>query len=116
MCGFDMPMIRIAYVSVADAVLDDAMVDEIVRQARDNNANLAVTGCLVFNGVNFAQVLEGEQDIVEMLLESIINDDRHRGVIMVARTVISERNWPDWGMVRLNNQDFDTLFEIMRVQ
>jgi hypothetical protein len=111
-----MPLIRIAYVSVTDAVIDDQMVDEIVRQASENNASLAVTGCLVFNGVNFGQVLEGEQEIVEMLLESIIADGRHRGVIMVARTVISERNWPDWGMVRLNNQDFDTLFEIMRVQ
>jgi len=53
---------------------------------------------LLFVGGNFIQVLEGDDKDVEEIYESIVNDDRNSGNILMVKEEISERAFPDWRM------------------
>ncbi len=73
-------------------------VDQIVRVARARNADLAVTGALVFTRKHFAQVLEGSSDAVEELMGNIVNDRRHTNVNVVEASPIGQRRFAHWSM------------------
>jgi hypothetical protein len=73
-------------------------VDRIVTVARRENERLGVTGALVFTRAHFAQVLEGEQQAVETLMERIRRDSRHTDVNVVSAGVREGRLFPHWSM------------------
>jgi hypothetical protein len=73
-------------------------VDRIVAVARRENARLGVTGALVFTRAHFAQVLEGDEQAVEALMERIGKDRRHDGVRVVSKSMREARLFPQWSM------------------
>lgn len=73
-------------------------VDEIVASSIPRNAALRVTGALVFTGVRFAQYLEGPEAAVNELMESILRDPRHRGIITLMRSAHDRRYFADWSL------------------
>ena len=73
--------------------------------ATRNNAAAGITGLLLFNGQNFLQLLEGEQDAVDSLLDRVESDPRHSGVVVVTDLEIAERSFPDWSMRLLRLAD-----------
>jgi hypothetical protein len=73
-------------------------VDRIVTVARRENERLGVTGALVFTRAHFAQVLEGEQQAVETLMERIRRDPRHTDVNVVSAGPREGRLFPHWSM------------------
>ena len=73
-------------------------VDRIVAVARRENARLGVTGALVFTRAHFAQVLEGDEEAVEALMERIRNDRRHDSVTVVRKSLRDARLFPQWSM------------------
>jgi Sensors of blue-light using FAD len=73
-------------------------VDRIVAVARRENARLAVTGALVFTRAHFAQVLEGDEQAVEALMERIRKDRRHGQVTVVSQGERDARLFPQWSM------------------
>ena len=62
------------------------------------NAGLDVTGALISVGGHFAQLLEGPQQAVELLMRSIEDDPRHMRVKIV-RTAHEPRRFAGWSMV-----------------
>lgn len=66
--------------------------------AARNNAAAGITGLLLFNGRNFLQLLEGERDAVDSLLDRVESDPRHSGVVVVTDLEVAERSFPDWSM------------------
>jgi hypothetical protein len=77
---------------------EQATVDAIVDVASSRNADLGVTGALLFTEVHFAQVLEGAPDAVEELMKSIEADPRHKDVTVLEHSAIDERRFPRWAM------------------
>ena len=67
-------MLQLVYISSAVGRVDTA---DILRTSRRNNAEVGVTGALMFNGGAFAQVLEGPRRGVESTFERIQRDQRH---------------------------------------
>ena len=70
----------------------------LLAQCRKNNAELGITGMLLYKDGNFMQVLEGDEGAVRGLYERIIADPRHRGEITMQQGFVEERQFPDWSM------------------
>ena len=73
-------------------------IRDILAKSQQNNAPAKVTGALMFNAGCFAQVLEGERDVLEATFERIQQDDRHSDVSLLAFEPIAERGFAQWSM------------------
>ena len=104
------------YVSRASTPYDDAAVRAILQSSRRNNARLQVTGCLLFSGRCFAQVLEGDEAAVRALTARIASDPRHDAIRVLSESTRPEREYADWAMGFLHDlnleDDLDTLLMI----
>ena len=104
------------YVSRATVPFDNAAVQSILQVSRRNNARVDVTGCLLFSGRCFAQVLEGDQAVVRALAGRVAADARHLDVRFLRETSGEEREYADWSMGYLHDltleDDLETLLLI----
>lgn len=75
-----------------------AIIGDILGVARRRNASLGVTGALLCSGGWFAQVLEGAQNAVEKIFQSIQVDDRHKNVEILYFKPLRNRDFPNWSM------------------
>ena len=73
-------------------------VRDILAASRRNNLAANVTGALMFNAGCFAQVLEGDRDIVEATFERIQRDERHGDVAMLLFESVPARLFGHWSM------------------
>ena len=107
---------QVFYVSRATAAFDTAQVQSILQASRRQNSRLDVTGCLLFSGHCFAQVLEGRQAVVSALTRRIAADPRHVGVRVLSEAKRHERDYADWAMGYLYDlnleDDLETLLMI----
>jgi len=70
----------------------------LLEQCQSNNRKLGLTGLLIFGNGTFLQVIEGDDHIVEGLMEKISKDWRHTNFQIVAKFPIEERHYSDWSM------------------
>ncbi len=107
---------QIFYVSRAAVPFDNAAVQSILQISRRNNARVDVTGCLLFSGHCFAQVLEGDQATVRALSARVAGDPRHCDVRFLFEVRRDEREYADWSMGYLHDltleDDLETLLLI----
>lgn len=91
-------MHRLIYVSESklSGIATDAEVSQMVGLAQKRNAELNVTGALMFTGTHFAQVLEGPQSAIEELMISISRDLRHSSILITDKSRITSRQFPTW--------------------
>jgi hypothetical protein len=95
-------LIRCLYASRAATPLIPENVDAILEQSHRNNPTRGITGLLCFANDIFAQVIEGGRDQVCDLFNTIIRDDRHHTVRILAFEEIHERRFGHWNMGRVN--------------
>jgi hypothetical protein len=76
----------------------EAEVDALVTVSRARNLGLGVTGCLIFGGDRFAQVLEGDELAVADLMHSILRDARHTEIVVLERGPVNERRFLGWAL------------------
>ena len=93
-----MELKSLMYVSRARPDLTTDDVRAIHRLARTLNALDGVTGLLLFNGVNFMQVVEGAEDAIDDLMRRLIADQRHSQINIVDERLIEQRSFPEWAM------------------
>ncbi len=119
-------MLRLIYFSTARLGLGAAELENILSCAVARNLANGVTGILLFNGLNFLQVLEGPRGKVEELYERITRDPRHAGVTLIKTENVEALSYPEWGMklkdidsdhgehslLRLNQEIADALVEL----
>jgi hypothetical protein len=101
------------YVSHATEPFDSAAVQSILQISRRNNARLDVTGCLLFSGRCFAQVLEGDQAVVRALSARIAADARHGDVRFLFEVRRKEREYGDWSMGYLHDLNLEDDLEML---
>lgn len=65
------------YHSVMADTQEASCVADIVKAARQFNASQGLSGLLVFDGMRFAQYLEGPADALQALIERLQQDTRH---------------------------------------
>lgn len=92
-------MKRITYVSTATKTISKAELDQISTASIRNNAKAGVTGILLLCGNFFFQILEGEEESVDQVLERIRRDTRHQDLqILKVEKVQGQREFADWSM------------------
>lgn len=70
-------------------------LNNLLQQSRELNAHNGLTGCLLFTGEVFLQVIEGLQQDVEDTFGRISRDPRHMEVRVLSEGPISERAFSD---------------------
>lgn len=98
-------MLSVIYISSAKSDFSDADLAALLKQSREKNARLDITGMLLYKNGNIIQVLEGPDDAVHQLIKTIQADDRQHGVIQLLERQIEQRQFPDWTMGFKNLND-----------
>lgn len=92
-------MKRIMYVSTTTVKLSSDEIEAIGRKSVINNARVDVTGVLLFANEFFFQILEGEPENVDQVLDRIKRDSRHRDILILkAENNIDSRLFAQWSM------------------
>ena len=76
----------------------DRGLSDVLAQSRINNPRLGITGMLLYSDGNFMQAIEGDEESVDRLAETIAQDPRHCRLTRLYRGAITERQFPDWSM------------------
>jgi len=95
---------RVGYVSAAAA--DDLRVAEttaveILYASVRNNRRFGVTGALAATPDRFVQILEGGPVELDLLLDKIERDERHRDITVLFDFVTHQRAFSDWSMTMM---------------
>ncbi|WP_281074863.1 diguanylate phosphodiesterase [Klebsiella quasivariicola] len=105
------------YRSQVDPALPLVDLDALILHASAKNLSLGITGILLFNGLQFFQVLEGHEESLEALFSEIQHDSRHRDVVELMRDYSAYRRFLNVGMHKLDLRDYANdaaLEEILR--
>jgi hypothetical protein len=97
-------LVRLLYASRAAASVDAEAVAAILKQSKDENVRVGVTGVLCFCASShvFMQVLEGGRKAVSRLYTRIAQDPRHDEVTLLSYEEIGERRFASWSMGQVN--------------
>jgi len=93
-----MKLSTLAYVSEAARGLGLKDLKQILRRSREHNFRADLTGYLVFDGVWFAQLLEGEAAALDDVMARITADPRHSDLRLLMREDITQRCFESWCM------------------
>jgi hypothetical protein len=92
------PVKSIIYISKCTRPITQPLLASILASSRRNNAKSGITGFLVCRHGHFLQLLEGPAREVDLLLEKIKADPRHRQIQLLGECQSSERLTPEWKM------------------
>lgn len=95
-------LVRLMYASRGAIADDPEMLQEILRQSRENNPALGITGLLCCAGGIFVQLLEGGRDAVNRMYGRIAADPRHRDLTLLSYGEIGERRYASWAMGQID--------------
>lgn len=101
----------LSYVSEQTYPLTDNALDKLLKNSRQNNETLAVTGMLIIYEGLFIQYIEGPSENIDKLFNKISEDPRHKNVTELDSGFASERQFEDWSMAfeRLTPQKAEEL-------
>lgn len=107
----------LTYFSSAVSSTTEPVIVEIVNLSREKNARLGITGVLLYINGRIVQVLEGQQQAVENLYESIKADPRHTDVRTVISQPITKRSFSHWymGYETLTTRQYEEVQDIIPV-
>ncbi len=95
-------LVRLMYASRATGVVDQDLLQGILRQSKLNNPAHGLTGLLCCSGGVFVQALEGGRAAVNRLYNLIVADPRHTDVVLLCYEEIGERRFAGWAMAQVN--------------
>ena len=78
---------------------------ELFNTARYFNKQHGITGALLLRDDYFVQTLEGDEQVVQALLERIRADRRHDSLEVLSTGLVAGRVFPRWAMARVSDVD-----------
>jgi hypothetical protein len=91
-------MLQIRYISRAAEPMSAEKLLALLQQCLANNVRNGVTGMLLYGNETFLQALEGDEKVVDDLVEKIRKDPRHDNIQLLQRKPIEVRQYSDWSM------------------
>ena len=92
------------------------VVGDIVKEAREKNVRLELTGVLIFDGQRFCQYLEGPASALSDVLQSICQDQRHTDInLQFHGPQEGPRHFKDWAIAYAELDKPGALGDIMSV-
>ncbi|NVJ48056.1 MAG: BLUF domain-containing protein [Cytophagia bacterium] len=73
-------------------------LEDILKTARDFNQANDITGCLLYHGGQFLQILEGNFQVLLDLYDRIKRDPRHREFLLLHMKETQQRMYSEWTM------------------
>lgn len=98
---------RLLYTSLIAEDTQVLDVQRIVSSAQVHNRRRDITGVLAMGRRHFAQVLEGDAEIVERVVATISRDPRHTDVRVQLREDSGQRLFQRWDMALLHSETLD---------
>lgn len=89
---------RLLYRSKATSTLGSLHLFNLLNEARAKNAELNITGHLLYSKEVFVQCVEGPPESIESLWKSLQRDHRHYDIELLARGPLEERRFAGWTM------------------
>lgn len=101
-------ILQLIYTSDATDGLSDAELGRILAASQRNNADLGLTGMLLYGRGCFIQVLEASPERLEQMMARIATDQRHANIRRLLTRQIEAREFADWsmGFHRLTDSDW----------
>lgn len=92
-------LIELTYVSEPAQGMSFLGLMRLLYHSYLRNLRLEITGALIFENNQFGQVIEGPEDVIELLWEKIQQDNRHKNIRLIERKRIGSRSFQKWTMV-----------------
>jgi hypothetical protein len=89
---------QLIYSSVSSTPMQQEDLGDILEKAQLNNARSGITGALVYVDGYFLQVLEGEEEAVQGLMERISVDLRHETITVLQAQAVDTAAFANWKM------------------
>lgn len=89
---------QVIYSSVSSTPMQQEDLEDILERAQGNNARSGITGALVYVDGCFLQVLEGDAQAVQSLMEKIAADLRHETVAVLQAQTVDTAAFANWKM------------------
>jgi hypothetical protein len=74
----------------------DAAIEVMVTAARLRNKAENISGCLLYSAGWFAQILEGAEERLNRVVESILRDPRHTDITILEQGRVPRRRFEGW--------------------
>ena len=118
-CSKSAVLERLLYRSKATNTLGSLHLFNMLTQARTRNAQLDITGHLLYTEEVFVQCIEGPSASISSLWESLQRDERHYDIELLARSQVNERRFKEWSMAfssypSLNRFNMEGFFPVKR--
>jgi uncharacterized Fe-S cluster-containing MiaB family protein len=91
-------MLQLIYASRETTEFGEKPLGALLEKAREHNEQNNITGFLLYISGNFLQVLEGPDEAVKTIFNSIEQDARHSSLKVIAKNEIQEREFDNWSM------------------
>lgn len=104
------PLHRFMYLSDLAPAMPSTTVGQILRQSRERNQRLAMSGALLFDGGRFCQLLEGDPATAQTVMRRIAQDARHCNVqLLLDRLEEAPRLMTQWRCGYADHEAFDAI-------
>ena len=91
-------MLKLIYLSKAIRPLSEIDVEKLLKGAREKNAQMDISGALIYFDKTFIQWIEGPNDKINELFQSISHDARHYKISIVDVSEVTSRQFAQWKM------------------
>jgi len=106
-----MSLYCLVYTSVSTQKMSDDDLKYLLERSRAKNQKSNITGMLLYLDPYFIQVLEGEEETIDQIFNTINGDPRHHKVSIIYRQPLDKRYFSNWsmGFNKINNEDLQNL-------
>lgn len=91
-------MHHIGYTSRAIGNVSSVELDDLCQRSASHNKLAGITDLLVFDGIRYIQLIEGEASAVCPLMASIARDSRHDKIVYMINGPAHERAFRNWDL------------------
>ena len=85
-------------------------IESIVSTAKRMNEKFGITGCLIYTGKRFFQIIEGSRSALSQLYKNLLNDSRHKDLVIMWKGYKPEREFPNFSMAFIH-EDHSLMIE-----
>ncbi|MCL2915728.1 BLUF domain-containing protein [Shewanella corallii] len=100
-------LFELVYMSRAQSPMVERDLTALLVEARANNERVGITGMLLYRNGSFLQLLEGEEQQVLKLYDTVRQDPRHGRVTQLYSHHLPQRHFADWSMGFVNADRVD---------
>lgn len=89
---------QVIFTSTATRRITPQDIGDILLTSVPRNGKRGLTGLLLKYDGYFMQVIEGQSDVIDLLLDELHHDTRHKNICIILDRHLTKRDFADWNM------------------